>query len=227
MGGAGLRVWGVVVAMAGALWRVVVIVAGAVWRQPLTMGLVGLVRLGVWVLAQVARWVWRAVVVVGWWVRRCPVLAVLVVMAAGVIWVFGWLGVLVVASEVMGAGLAWVSLNRGRVARAVVWPVVSWWRWVWVYRRRWWWVVTCHGLRAVRGRLGMPLLAGVRSDRWADRVRVILPPGQCVSVWVRQSWLLAREFGAVGCEVREISAGEIVLTFVRREAASGKRGGRA
>jgi len=100
----------------------------------------------------------------------------------------------------------------------VGWPLLAFWRLLWVYRRHWQPVMVVSGLgRHIRGRDYLPRLARVHCDGWADRVTVKMLSGQAVKDWADRTDHLAHGFGAPSCRVTVARAGRLVLTFPRRD----------
>jgi S-DNA-T family DNA segregation ATPase FtsK/SpoIIIE len=130
----------------------------------------------------------------------------------------GWPGLVVLAAVTLAAltvlRLAWPSW----FARLVTGPARNRWRWQ-SYRRRWHAVLTIARLAPVyRGRVVIPVLAGVRVTGCMDRLTVRLVSGQSPADFADRAEHLAHGFGAHLCRVRTGRPGTVVLELVRRDA---------
>ncbi|RCG20076.1 cell division protein FtsK [Sphaerisporangium album] len=163
-------------------------------------------------------WVWRLLVGLVKTIVRHPWACGLVAVAGGLCWLFGW-RVAVLACSVACCGLAaWAALWPASFLRVVGWRVVSWGRWMWVYRRRWRGVVSVSGLAVnVGGRGYAPELVEVASDRWADRVTVRMLEGQSDQDYADRAPNIAHGFGAPSCRVSVPRPGWVVLTLPRAD----------
>ncbi|MFD8529661.1 FtsK/SpoIIIE domain-containing protein [Streptosporangium canum] len=164
-------------------------------------------------------WLWRLVAGAVKTVWRHPVACSLAGGTTAVVWLLGWQTALIVWGSGASGVSFWAGLWPAAGMRWVVWPALSWWRWVWVYRRKWRSVVAVAGLgRVVRGRGYAPDLVRVVSDAWTDRVTVKMLDGQSDEEYADAQPNLAHGFGAVGCRISSPKPGWVVLTFPRRDA---------
>src|ERR1700733_5915396 len=126
--------------------------APAVWRSPVHRTPEPLI----W-LIQLLRLLWR-----GAWVAIRDPLLDLVAGPVLLVWLnLGWPGLTGLVGLVLVAVLALRVWRPDWFARFVVTPVRCRWRW-WYYRRHWHAVLTVAGLApAYRGRIVLPILAGV------------------------------------------------------------------
>jgi hypothetical protein len=62
-------------------------------------------------------------------------------------------------------GLSWVLLERDSFLRVVGWPLLAWWRLIWVYRRHWQPVMIVSGL----GRHIRPAFRVIQRPRVVNR----------------------------------------------------------
>jgi S-DNA-T family DNA segregation ATPase FtsK/SpoIIIE len=137
-------------------------------------------------------------------------------------WVrLGWPGVAAVAALLAFAastGLAALWLVRPDwFARFVAGPLHDAWR-CWFYRRRWTAAMTLAGLApSYRGRVLVPVLAGVRAAGAVDLVSVRLVTGQAPRAFADRTPNLAHAFGAQLCRVRDALPGRVLLEFVRSD----------
>ncbi|WP_225878888.1 FtsK/SpoIIIE domain-containing protein [Spongiactinospora rosea] len=161
-------------------------------------------------------WLWRTVAGLVRMVVRHPVACALV---AGTGWLYSaseWLIVAAAWLAVVFAMVAWVLWSPRTWGRFVGWPLVSWARLVWVYRRRWRAVVAVTGLgRAVQGRWYGPDLVRVRCDAWSDRIRVRMLEGQSTQEWTDRADNLAHGFKARSCRVTVPRPGWVELVIPR------------
>src|SRR3954452_17238515 len=80
-------------------------------------------------------WAWRLLAGVVKTVVRHPVGCGLLGGAAGLAYVGGWrLAAMVAAGLALVLGV-WAALGRRSWGRWIGWPLVGWWRWLWIYRR--------------------------------------------------------------------------------------------
>ncbi|MEU8268830.1 hypothetical protein AB0B89_16860 [Sphaerisporangium sp. NPDC049002] len=163
-------------------------------------------------------WLTRLVTGVVRLVVRHPIV-VAVMVALGVIWtMYGYLAVLAIAGLVVMTGLSWTQLHAASFLRLVGWPLLGWWRLVWVYRRHWAAVMTISGLaRSLHARDYLPTLVKVACDDWADRVAVRMLNGQAAKDWADRTDNLGHGFGAPSCRVSITRAGRLLLTFPRHD----------
>jgi len=163
-------------------------------------------------------WLSRLIASLARLVVRHPVAAA-VLAGFGAIWVlYGRAMAVVLLGFVPSAGLSWLLVDRASFMHLVGWPLLAFWRLLWVYRRHWQPVMVVSGLgRHIRGRDYLPRLARVHCDGWADRVTVKMLSGQAVKDWADRTDHLAHGFGAPSCRVTVARAGRLVLTFPRRD----------
>jgi len=183
--------------------------APSVWRSPVYRT----PEFVIW-LVQLARFLVRA----AWFVICHPLLD----LVAGLIVLdylnLGWPGLAATAALVLVVlvvlRLAWPEL----FARLVTAPMRDGWR-HWCYRRRWHAVMTITGLAPLyRGRVLLPVLAGVEACGPVDRVTVKLVSGQSPADFATRAGGIAHGFGVHLCRVRSSAPGVIVLELVRRDA---------
>ncbi len=183
--------------------------APPVWRSPVYRT----PELVIW-LVQLARLLARAL----WFVICHPLLD----MTAGLVILdylnLGWPGLAVTA------GLAVAVLAALRLgwpvlfARLVTAPARDGWR-HWYYRRRWHAVMSITGLAPLyRGRILIPVIAGVAAGGPVDRVTVKLVSGQSPADFADRAEGIAHGLGAHLCRIRPVAPGLIVLELVRRDA---------
>jgi DNA segregation ATPase FtsK/SpoIIIE, S-DNA-T family len=175
-----------------------------------TPGIVSLVGLLAKLVAALVRTVWRHPVACVLWAAPCVGL-----------YVFGWRVTLLSAVLVGYVLSAWWAVSPAVFAQCVTWPVVGWWRWMVLYRRRWQGVMAVSGLgHSVGGVAFLPDLARVRSGPWADTVTVRMLGGQSDEDWAARGGALAHGFGAASCRMAVLKPGWLVLFFPRRDALS-------
>ncbi|MGI9006738.1 MAG: FtsK/SpoIIIE domain-containing protein [Streptosporangiaceae bacterium] len=180
-----------------------------VWRSPVMhtpgwlIALVQLVR-GLWALVR--------------FTARHPV-ADTVTLAVVLAWrQFGWPGPVVLVLILAAALVLWLWQRPASFTRWVARPAMGKWR-RWHYSRRWSAVTAISGLAPMyRGRLLLPVLGRVSSNRYTDRVLVRLVSGQCAADFAARSDKLAESFGALLCRIRTARPGWVVLELVRRDA---------
>ncbi|WP_030917220.1 FtsK/SpoIIIE domain-containing protein [Streptosporangium amethystogenes] len=161
---------------------------------------------------------WRLVVGVVHLVVRHPVACSLVGLASGMVYALGWRLALIVVGSIVCAVSTWAGLWPALGMRVLGWPLVAWWRWVWVYRRRWRSVLAVSGLsRSITGRTWTPGLLRVRCSSWADAVTVRMLAGQSDEDWADRAANLAHGFGSTWCRVSSPRPGWVTLTFPRRD----------
>ncbi len=146
-----------------------------------------------------------------------PLLTGLVVALGVAYWFLGW------QSLALGAACTLVFLVALRLVRPdwftglVGDPARDAWR-MWFYKRRWLDAMTFGGLApSYRGRVLMPVLAGVRASRAIDLVTVRLVTGQSPADFTDRADNLAHAFGAQLCRIRERGPGVIALELVRAD----------
>ncbi|MGV9302028.1 FtsK/SpoIIIE domain-containing protein [Nonomuraea sp. NPDC004354] len=163
-------------------------------------------------------WLWRLISGTIKTLVRHPV-ACAVTGSAGALWYLAGWRALVAAYVTFGLGSAcWALADAASYGRWVGWPLVSWARWMWVYRRRWRAVLVGAGLGgSFWGRAYVPDVRRVRSTRLADRVTVKMLAGQSDELWADRSPNLAHGFGAVSCRVSVIRPGWLLLSFPRAD----------
>jgi DNA segregation ATPase FtsK/SpoIIIE, S-DNA-T family len=131
----------------------------------------------------------------------------------------GWQGAAAVASLlvfVTSSGLVALWLLRPDwFRRFVVGPLADWWR-GWFYRRRWMAAMTLAGLAPTyRGRVLVPVIAGVHAAGSVDLVTVRLVTGQAPDAFAERTTNLAHAFGAQLCRLHDARPGSVTLEFVR------------
>ncbi|MDA0635952.1 FtsK/SpoIIIE domain-containing protein [Nonomuraea sp. CA-218870] len=182
----------------------------AVVFRPAVMQTPAIVTIVIW-LARLLRGLIRML-----W--RHPIACTAAVAPAVVTLTYGWRVALVMTGFLPSVGLSWVLLERDSFLRVVGWPLLAWWRLVWVYRRHWQPVMIVSGLgRHLRGRDYLPRLVKVRCTSWADLVTVKMLGGQAVKDWTDRADHLAHGFGARSCRVAIARAGLLVLTLPRHD----------
>ncbi|WP_327090884.1 FtsK/SpoIIIE domain-containing protein [Nonomuraea sp. NBC_01738] len=164
-------------------------------------------------------WLWRLVSGLVKTVIRHPVGCGLVAVLAGYWWLVGWRGaVLWYGSIVVWVG-AFGALRPAAFRRWVLRPLVTWCRWMWVYRRRWRGVLMVAGVAATAGgRSYVPELVKVECGPFVDRLRVRMVKGQSPGVWADRTPELAHAFGATACRVRSFKPGWLVLVLQRGDS---------
>jgi S-DNA-T family DNA segregation ATPase FtsK/SpoIIIE len=190
-----------------------------VWRSPVYQT----PHTVIWTV-QLIRLIWR----LAWFVLSHPVLDVLCGLLAFAWARSGWQGAAAVASVltfVTSAGLVALWLVRPDwFSRLVTGPLRDWWR-GWFYRRRWTAAMTLAGLApSYRGRVLVPVLAGVHAAGAVDLVTVRLVTGQSPDAFAERTPNLAHAFGAQLCRVRDSRPGLVTLEFVRSDTLAGPIG---
>ncbi|MBG0826986.1 cell division protein FtsK [Planomonospora sp. ID67723] len=149
---------------------------------------------------------------------RHPVAVSIVAGFTAVIWLYGWRVALVAITVPVSVLASWPLVDRASFARWVGWPLVAFWRLLWVYGRHWQAVMFISGLaRSHKGRDYLPSLVKVSCTSWADLVTVKLLKGQAVKDWADRIEHLAHGFGAASCRVAVQRSGRLLLTFPRRD----------
>ncbi|WP_449065460.1 FtsK/SpoIIIE domain-containing protein [Planomonospora algeriensis] len=149
---------------------------------------------------------------------RHPVASAVVAVPCAATWLYGWRMSLVLIAAAVTALALWCSVHRPSFLWLVGWPLLAFWRFVWIYRRHWQAVMVVSGLgRHLRGRDYLPHLIRVRCTSWADVVTVKMLHGQAVKDWADRIDHLAHGFGARSCRVSIARAGRLVLVFPRRD----------
>jgi DNA segregation ATPase FtsK/SpoIIIE, S-DNA-T family len=151
--------------------------------------------------------------VLGWRVARLlarlAVLAVrnarsLAVLVTG-LWVwhrYGWLTLVVVTALLLVSAGAWWWRHRRSCERWLLFPVLSWWRRLWVYRRQWNEAMTLCGLvKTYDGGHKTPQLLKVRCSYATDEVVLRMPRGQNPEVYHKAAQNLAYSFNTRHCRV--------------------------
>ena len=179
-----------------------------VWRSPVYKT----PHVVIWVV-QLVRLVWR---LVGFALTHPLLDAVAAVLVFT--WVkLGWPGLVALVLAVAAALAALRLLWPCGFTRFVSGPARNRWRW-WSYRRRWQAAMTLAGLApAYRGRVLLPVLAGVSALGAVDLVMVRLVTGQAPADFADRAENLAHAFGAELCRVREAGPGLVLLEFVRAD----------
>jgi DNA segregation ATPase FtsK/SpoIIIE, S-DNA-T family len=179
-----------------------------VWRSPVYQT----PHLVIWP-AQLIRLLFRLV----WFALRHPLLD-----AVGATLVFtwlklGWPGLVALAAFTVSALAAAYLLWPNWFTRTIVGAARDYWR-HWFYRRRWTAAMTLSGLApAYRGRVLVPVLAGVHQAGAVDLVTVRLVTGQAPEAFAERTPNLAHAFGAQLCRVRDARPGRVTLEFVRSD----------
>jgi S-DNA-T family DNA segregation ATPase FtsK/SpoIIIE len=179
-----------------------------VWRSPVYQT----PHAVIWTV-QLVRLVWRIV----WFILRHPLLdagCALLVLT----WLkLGWPGLVALACfTVASLALAYL-LWPNWFTRHVVQALRDWWR-HWFYRRRWTAALTLAGLApSYRGRVLVPVLAGVCAAGAVDLVTVRLVTGQAPQAFADRTQNLAHAFGAQLCRIRDARPGLVTLEFVRSD----------
>jgi S-DNA-T family DNA segregation ATPase FtsK/SpoIIIE len=183
--------------------------APAVWRSPVHRTPEPLI----W-LVQLLRLLWRLT----WFLIRHPLLDVVAGLLV-LVWLnLGWPGLAGLAGLVLAALTGLHLWRPDWFTRFVGRPLRCKWRW-WYYRRHWHAVMTVAGLApAYRGRVVLPILAGVEAGECTDRLAVRLVSGQSPTQFADQADALAHGFGVLLCRVRTYAPGAVILEFVRRDA---------
>lgn len=183
--------------------------APPVWRSPVH-------RTPEWViwLVQLARLLWRVV-----WFVICHPLLDMVIGLVILDWLnLRWPGLAGLAALITGAVVALRLARPETFTRFVTQPVRDGRR-QFYYRRRWHAVLTISGLAPLyRGRVLLPVLAGVQAAGPVDRVTVHLVSGQSPADFATRAEGIAHGFGVHLCRVRSAVPGLIVLELVRRDA---------
>lgn len=163
-----------------------------------------------------------------WWLLRG--LVALVVFAvrywwivgpagfAGWVWAsYGWLVLVGVVLGLAGACVGWWRWHPTSWRRFGWHPLLTRWRGLWVYRRRWSAVMATSGLAVMfAGERYVPRLVRLRCDRYADEVTVRMLPGQIPDDWSRAAERLARGFGLCDGQVRTDDRAELVVLRLHR-----------
>ncbi|WP_435125487.1 FtsK/SpoIIIE domain-containing protein [Micromonospora tulbaghiae] len=165
-----------------------------------------------------------------WWLARglfrLTVLAVrywwLTAPAALALWVRAEFGGLVLAGVVLTVAVgcaAWWRWHPSSWLRFGWYPLVSRFRALFVYRRRWASVMaTCGLATAFAGERYVPQLLKVRSDRFGDELTVRLLPGQIPDDWGQAAERLAYAFRLRSGQARSTTRPDrVVVRLVRRD----------
>ena len=146
-------------------------------------------------------------------------LACLVVVALGALWsVYGWLVALVVVVAVVSTLVGWRLAEPVSFSALVGLRLLSWWRWMWIYRRHWQPVMTVSGLaKHIGGREYLPRLLKVTSTPAADMVAVKMLSGQSAADWQDRTDNLAPGFAGHECRIVLGKPGRLTLVFPRRD----------
>ncbi|WP_279780601.1 FtsK/SpoIIIE domain-containing protein [Sphaerisporangium sp. TRM90804] len=130
----------------------------------------------------------------------------------------GWLPTVLVLAVLGFALVGWFTAHRASFTRWITWPLLACRRRFWIYRRHWQPVMIVSGLgRHLKGRDYLPRLVRVECNSWADRVTVKMLSGQAVKDWSDRIEHLAHGFGSMSCRIAVQRAGELTLTFPRRD----------
>ncbi|WP_245657712.1 FtsK/SpoIIIE domain-containing protein [Herbidospora mongoliensis] len=173
-------------------------------------------------IVTVVVWLWRLLAGSVRLLWRHPV-ACAVPVVTGWLWSFGaWQLVAFMAADLsaIAALVAWAYPHA--FGRWVGWPLVAWWRWVWVYRRKWQSVMVMAGLSGnFGGRLYLPDLVRVRCDARCDTVRVRMLAGQAVEQFTDHAPNLSNGFGAPRVRITSPKPGWVTLIFPRADVLAG------
>lgn len=162
---------------------------------------------------------WRLSVAIVKTVVRHPIACAVVGAVTASLYLLGWRATMASLGVLAYVLLGWRALEPRSFARFIAWPAVGWWRWMWIYRRKWRAVMAVTGLaQQVGGRRYLPDLVKVKSDRYMDMVTVKMLSGQDVEAWAARSGNLAHGFGAVSCRVSSPRPGRALLVFRRHDA---------
>ena len=150
---------------------------------------------------------------VAWTVGHPLTVAVLTMVIAA--WVLlGPMGLLALILAAVGLLATWRRYRPGSFTRIVV----SRWRAVWLYRRRWQPAMVTTGLATtLNGREYLPRIRKVVSTQWADRVLVDLLSGQAPEEFEKQTSQLAHTFEAHRVRVVVNRPGRIWLEFTHAD----------
>jgi S-DNA-T family DNA segregation ATPase FtsK/SpoIIIE len=131
------------------------------------------------------------------------------------VWVLlGPIGVVALVVALVGLFLAWWRYRPGSFTRVVV----SRWRAVWLYRRRWQPAMVTTGLATqVNGREYLPRVRKVVSTAFMDRVLVDLLSGQAPEEFEKQTSQLAHTFEAHRVRVVVDRPGRVWLEFAHAD----------
>ena len=142
-------------------------------------------------------------------------ITVAALIAVTTVWVLlGPGGVLALVLALVGLFLAWRRYRPGSFTRVVV----SRWRVVWLYRRRWQPAMVTTGLAtSVNGREYLPRIRKVVSTPWVDRVLVDLLSGQAPEEFEKQTSQLAHTFEAQRVRVVVDRPGRVWLEFTHAD----------
>ena len=162
---------------------------------------------------QLVRLVWRLI----WFVLRHPLSAAWCAALEFTYLRLGWLGLVALAAFTVTALALVYLLWPDWFTRHVVQAARDQWRW-WFYRRRWQAAMTLAGLApSYRGRVLVPVLAGVHAAGATDLVTVRLVTGQAPAAFADRTENLGHAFGAQLCRVRDARPGAVTLEFVRSD----------
>jgi DNA segregation ATPase FtsK/SpoIIIE, S-DNA-T family len=177
-----------------------------VWRSPVYQT----PHAVIWAV-QFVRLVWRLL----WFVLRHPLLDAGCALLVFTWLRLGWPGLVALAAfTVTGQALVYL-LWPDWFVQHVIQAARDWWRAIF-YRRRWQAAMTLAGLApAYRGRVLVPVLAGVRAAVAVDLVTVRLVTGQAPAAFADRAQNLAHAFGVQLCRVRDARPGMVTLEFVR------------
>lgn len=142
-------------------------------------------------------------------------LAVTALTTVIAVWIFlGPVGVLALVLALVALLVAWWRYSP----RSFTGVVVSRWRAVWLYRRRWQPAMVTTGLATtLNGREYLPRLRKVVSTRWMDRVLVDLLSGQAPEEFEKQTSQLAHTFEAHRVRVVVDRPGRVWLEFTHAD----------
>jgi DNA segregation ATPase FtsK/SpoIIIE, S-DNA-T family len=179
-----------------------------VWRSPVYQTPHAII----WTV-QLVRLIWRLL----WFALRHPLLAGGCALLVFTWFKLGWLGLAALAAFIAIDGALAYLLWPEWFARHVVQAARNRWR-HWFYRRRWQAAMTLSGLApSYRGRVMVPVFAGVHTAGAVDLVTVRLVTGQAPDAFADRTTNLAHAFGAQLCRIRDARPGVVTLEFVRSD----------
>jgi S-DNA-T family DNA segregation ATPase FtsK/SpoIIIE len=179
-----------------------------VWRSPVYQT----PHVVIWAV-QLVRTLWR----LAWFTVRHPLPALGCGLLAFTWLKLGWPALVALAAFLVTDVALVYLLWPQWFARHVTAPLRDAWRSVF-YRRHWQAAMTLAGLApSYRGRVLVPVLAGVHAAGSVDLVTVRLVTGQAPDAFADRAMNLAHAFGAQLCRVRDAGPGAVVLEFVRSD----------
>jgi S-DNA-T family DNA segregation ATPase FtsK/SpoIIIE len=179
-----------------------------VWRSPVYQT----PHVVIWPV-QLVRLLWR----IAWFIVRHPLPGAWCALLVFAWLTLGWPGLVALACFAVVALALVYLLWPDWFIRTVGHGARDSWR-HWFYRRRWTAALTLAGLApSSRGRVLVPVLAGVHSAGAVDLVTVRLVTGQAPQAFADRTQNLAHAFGAQLCRVRDARPGLVTLEFVRSD----------